>query len=76
MFIMHRRGIIDITVDTNVLKTILKGQALDQPFYDKMSHALEAFVELRTLSINDDDMYDALSGIINIIDVSLRKHKE
>lgn len=76
MFIMHRRGIIDITVDTNVLKTILKGQALDQPFYDKMSHALEAFVELRTLSINDDDMYDALSGIINVIDVSLRKHKE
>lgn len=73
---MHRRGIIDITVDTNVLKTILKGQALDQPFYDKMSHALEAFVELRTLSINDDDMYDALSGIINVIDVSLRKHKE
>jgi hypothetical protein len=72
---MHKRGIIDVTIDTNSLRAQLKNKSLPQAFYNKVETTIDLLLELRSSVIEDDDLYDALSGMINIIDYSIPKKK-
>jgi hypothetical protein len=72
---MHKRGIVNVTVDTNSLRAMLKTKSMPPSFYDKIDTSLEAFIEMRSSVMQDEDLYDGLSGIINIIDAVLKKTK-
>ena len=70
---MHKRGIIDVTIDTNALRAELKGKNISHALYAKFEVAVEALVEMRSLVMNDDDLYDGLSNLINVFDYTLKK---